>query len=232
MLKIGDPAPAFSLASDTGHIISSEALKGQRYVLYFYPKDDTPGCTKEACAFRDNLPAFSRLGVPVFGLSADDEKSHARFVRKYSLNFPLLSDPDHELLTAYGAWVEKSMYGRSYMGIQRSTFVVDGNGRIEQVWEKVSPETHAAEVHAYLSGGATPAKPKAPPVKKAPTKKTATKKVATKKVVTKKAPMGKAAAKKVSTRKTPAKKAAAANKSAKKAPAKKAAATSGARTRR
>jgi len=151
MLKTGDRAPAFSLASDDGHIVTSASLKGQRYVLYFYPKDDTPGCTKEACGFRDNLPKFSKLGVPVFGLSADDENRHAKFVTKYSLNFPLLSDPDHELLEAYGAWVEKNLYGRKYMGIQRSTFVVGGNGKIEQVWEKVSPEKHAGEVLAWLS---------------------------------------------------------------------------------
>ena len=154
MLKIGDRAPSFSLASDDGSIVSSAALKGQRYVLYFYPKDDTPGCTKEACAFRDNLPKFSKLGVPVFGLSADDEKKHAKFVQKYALNFPLLSDPDHELLEAYGAWVEKNMYGRKYMGIQRSTFVINAKGKIEQVWEKVSPEKHAAEVLAWLSQAA------------------------------------------------------------------------------
>ena len=170
MLRIGDSAPAFSLASDDGHIVSSASLKGQRYVLYFYPKDDTPGCTKEACAFRDNLPAFGKLGVPVFGLSADEEKSHAKFVKKYGLNFPLLSDPDHELLDAYGAWVEKNMYGRKYMGIQRSTFVIAANGKIEQVWEKVSPETHAEEVIAYLRG----------------------KKVAAKKIVAKKAAVKKA----------------------------------------
>ena len=151
MLKIGDRAPNFSLASDDGSVVSSAALKGQRYVLYFYPKDDTPGCTKEACAFRDNLPKFSKLDVPVFGLSADDEKKHAKFVQKYALNFPLLSDPDHELLEAYGAWVEKNMYGRKYMGIQRSTFVINAKGKIEQVWEKVSPEKHAEEVLAWLS---------------------------------------------------------------------------------
>ena len=154
MLKIGDRAPNFSLASDDGSVVSSAALKGQRYVLYFYPKDDTPGCTKEACAFRDNLPKFSKLDVPVFGLSADDEKKHAKFVQKYALNFPLLSDPDHELLEAYGAWVEKNMYGRKYMGIQRSTFVINAKGKIEQVWEKVSPEKHAEEVLAWLSQAA------------------------------------------------------------------------------
>lgn len=202
MLKIGDPAPAFSLASDTGHIVSSDALKGQRYVLYFYPKDDTPGCTKEACAFRDNLPAFARLGVPVFGLSADDEKSHAKFVRKYSLNFPLLSDPDHELLTAYGAWVEKSMYGRSYMGIQRSTFVVGANGRIEQVWEKVSPESHAEEVRAYLAGESAPPGPKPAAKRAVVTKKATGAKPAAKKVVAKKATSKKPVSKKTAVPKT------------------------------
>ena len=168
MLKIGDRAPTFSLASDDGDIVNSTSLKDQRYVLYFYPKDDTPGCTKEACAFRDNLPKFSKLGVPVFGVSADDEKKHAKFVNKYALNFPLLSDPDHELIEACGAWVEKNLYGRKYMGIQRCTFVVGGNGKIEQVWEKVSPETHAGEVLAYLSGK--------PAAKAAPAKKAAAKK--------------------------------------------------------
>ena len=158
MLQAGDTAPAFSLSSDSGKTVSSASLKGQRYLLYFYPKDDTPGCTKEACAFRDNLPAFEKLGVPVFGLSADDEKSHARFVKKYGLNFPLLSDPGHELLEAYGAWVEKNMYGRKYFGVQRSTFVIDGHGKIEQVWPKVSPEGHAEAVMAYLSGKPAPAK--------------------------------------------------------------------------
>jgi len=151
MLRIGDRAPSFSLASGSGETISSAHLKGQRYVLYFYPKDDTPGCTREACAFRDNLPAFETLGVPVLGLSADSDRAHAKFAGKYGLNFPLLSDPEHMLLEAYGAWVEKSMYGRKYMGIQRSTFVIGSNGKIEQVWEKVSPDSHAGEVLAWLS---------------------------------------------------------------------------------
>ena len=210
MLKIGDSAPEFSLASDTGHIVSSAALKGQRYVLYFYPKDDTPGCTKAACAFRDNLPAFGKLGVPVFGLSADDEKSHAKFVAKFKLNFPLLSDPDHELLDAYGAWVEKNLYGRKYMGIQRSSFVVDGKGRIEQVWEKVSPESHAEEVIAWLAGKPLAAKTASgKAAAKLPTKgaraKPATKTPPAKKIAAKKA-TGKATAKKAPTRKPATKK--------------------------
>jgi peroxiredoxin Q/BCP len=157
MLKAGDKAPSFSLASDGGHTVASATLKGQRYVIYFYPKDDTPGCTREACAFRDKLPAFGKLSVPVFGASGDEAKAHDRFVQKYGLNFPLLADPDHKLLEAYGVWVEKSMYGRKYFGIQRSTFVVDAKGRIEKVWEKVSPDSHAEEVLAYLSGSVEPA---------------------------------------------------------------------------
>jgi thioredoxin-dependent peroxiredoxin len=199
MLTTGDRAPSFSLASDSGKTVSSASLKGQRYVLYFYPKDDTPGCTKEACAFRDNLPAFGKLGVPVFGLSADDGKSHAKFVKKYALTFPLLSDPDHALLDAYGAWVEKNMYGRTYFGVQRSTFVIGADGRIEQSWPKVSVDGHAEAVLAFLHGGA-PATPPAP-VKKAAVKKTP----AVKKAVAKKAPVKKSPATQPAAKKAPAK---------------------------
>ena len=179
MLKAGDVAPSFSLVGDGGRVVESATLKGQRHVIYFYPKDDTPGCTREACAFRDNLPAFAKLGVPVFGVSADETKAHDKFVHKYSLNFPLLSDPEHKLLDKYGVWVEKSMYGRKYFGIQRSTFVIDAKGRIENVWEKVSPDSHAGEVMAYLKGDAQPAKKvvaKKPAAKKAVAKKAAAKK--------------------------------------------------------
>jgi peroxiredoxin Q/BCP len=183
MLKVGDTAPSFSLTSDGGQKVSSSSLKGRRYLLYFYPKDDTPGCTREACAFRDNLPAFDKLGVPVFGVSGDEVKAHDRFVKKYALNFPLLADPEHELLEAYGVWVEKSMYGRKYFGIQRSSFVVDAKGRIEKVWEKVSPDSHAAEVADYLAG------------------KPAVKKVATRKTVAEPASVKKAPAKKTVARK-------------------------------
>jgi len=205
MLKPGDIAPAFSLTNDSGQVVSSAQLKGQRYVLYFYPKDDTPGCTKEACAFRDNLPAFGKLGVPVYGLSADDGKSHAKFVKKYALNFPLLSDPDHALLDKYGAWVEKNMYGRTYFGVQRSTFVIGANGRIEFAWPKVSMNGHAEDGLATLTGGRMAAGNSAtkPAVKKAaatpaPAKKAAKK--AASKVAAKKPAAGKATAKK-----TPAK---------------------------
>jgi peroxiredoxin Q/BCP len=166
MLQAGDKAPSFRLASDGGRTVDSATLKGRRHVIYFYPKDDTPGCTREACAFRDNLPAFEALAVPVFGVSADETKAHDRFVQKYSLNFPLLSDPGHQLLEAYGVWVEKSLYGRKYFGIQRSTFVIDAKGKIERVWDKVSPDSHADEVRAYLAGDA-------PVAKKTAAKKTA-----------------------------------------------------------
>ncbi len=195
MLTTGDRAPSFSLTSDSGKTVSSASLKGQRYVLYFYPKDDTPGCTKEACAFRDNLPAFGKLGVPVFGLSADDGQSHAKFAKKYALTFPLLSDPDHALLDAYGAWVEKNMYGRTYFGVQRSTFVVAGDGRIDHAWPKVSVDGHAEAVLAFLQGGApAPAQAAVKPtrktttVKKAAMKKAPAKKTAVKKAAVKKAP--------------------------------------------
>ncbi|MEO6171812.1 MAG: thioredoxin-dependent thiol peroxidase, partial [Arenimonas sp.] len=170
MLKIGDAVPDFHLNNEDGNTISNAGLEGQRFVLYFYPKDDTPGCTKEACGFRDNLPAFDKLKVPVFGISADDEKAHGKFVKKYNLNFSLLADPDHATCDAFGTWVEKSMYGRKYFGIQRATFVISGKGKVEQVWEKVSPEGHAEEVVAYLNGTSLPKKEsvkKAAPAKKA-----------------------------------------------------------------
>ena len=207
MLKIGDAAPAFELASDTGKTVRSSSLKGQRYLLYFYPKDDTPGCTREACAFRDNLPAFEKLTVPVFGVSADEEKKHAKFARKYALNFPLLADPEHKLLEAYGVWVEKSMYGRKYFGIQRSSFVIDARGRIEQVWEKVSPDTHPTEVLAYLRGDAAPTK-KAVVKKSSAAKKTIPKTAAVKKAAPKKVSVAKKVSATKKTTKTAAKAAA------------------------
>ena len=161
MLKIGESIPQFKLQSDIAGEVSSSDLKGKRFVLYFYPRDDTPGCTTEACQFRDNMPKFKQLNVPVFGVSADDVKSHGKFVSKFSLNFPLLADPDHATIESFGAWVEKSMYGKKYMGIQRATFVIDAEGKVEQVWEKVKPEGHAEEVMAYLQGNAQPPNRKA-----------------------------------------------------------------------
>lgn len=210
MLKIGDSAPDFHLNNEDGNTISNAGLEGQRYVLYFYPKDDTPGCTKQACGFRDSLPAFDKLKVPVFGISADDEKAHGKFVKKYNLNFSLLADPDHSTCDAFGTWVEKSMYGRNYFGIQRATFVIAANGIIEKVWEKVSPVGHAEEVLAFLAGSAvarTDKPAKGTPVKKVVAKKASAKKAVVKKAVVRKAVVKKAAAKKVSTKKVAAKKA-------------------------
>ncbi len=159
MLQSGDPAPSFDLPRDGGGTVRSDDLRGRRYLLYFYPKDDTPGCTREACAFRDRLPEFEQIAVPVFGVSADTVRAHDRFALKHRLGFPLLADPDHALIEAYGVWVEKSLYGRHYFGIQRSSFLVDADGRIEKSWPKVSPETHPAEVLAWLAehGGVRPA---------------------------------------------------------------------------
>ncbi|HNV84257.1 MAG TPA: thioredoxin-dependent thiol peroxidase [Arenimonas sp.] len=193
MLTIGSTAPGFNLKTESGKTVSSASLKGQRFVLYFYPKDDTPGCTKEACSFRDNLPAFNKLKVPVFGISADDEKAHGKFVTKYQLNFSLLADPEHKTCDAFGTWVEKSMYGKKYFGIQRSTFIISDKGKIEHVWEKVSPEGHAEEVLAFLSGESST---KISPVKKATAKKVIAKKAVVKKTAAKKAPAKKTAAKK------------------------------------
>jgi peroxiredoxin Q/BCP len=146
MLKPGSQAPAFSLASDTSDVIRLEDLKGRKVVLYFYPKDDTSGCTVEACEFRDSWAAVKRTGALVLGVSPDGVESHQKFKRKYELPFPLLADPGHAVADKYGAWGEKSMYGRKYFGILRSTFVIDEEGRVTKVFEKVKPKGHAAEV--------------------------------------------------------------------------------------
>ena len=161
MLKAGDRVPEFQLPVDNGRSISSADLAGKRYLLYFYPKDDTPGCTVEACSFRDNLPAFDKVGIAVFGVSADDAMSHQRFARKHGLNFPLIADPNHQLIGPMGVWVEKSMYGKKYMGIQRSTFLVGSDGTIEKVWESVKPLTHTAEVLEHLGANVKVKKPAA-----------------------------------------------------------------------
>jgi peroxiredoxin Q/BCP len=176
MLKVGDKAPSFALETPAGAVKSSD-FKGKRYVVYFYPADDTPGCTKEACSFRDNLVRFNSASVTVLGVSPQDVKSKQKFADKYGLNFPLLADIDHGLADAYGTWVEKSMYGKKYMGVQRSTFVVGADGKIEHVWEKVKPEDHATEVLAYLSGGAdAPAEKRKPAAKAKASPKAAAKK--------------------------------------------------------
>ena len=150
-LVAGDRAPAFSLPDGAGVTHSAASLAGAPYVLYFYPKDDTAVCTTEACEFRDALPDFSKLGVRVLGVSPDDARSHERFARKHALNFTLLSDvPDEagvpRVCEAFGVWVEKSMYGKSYMGVERSTFLVDAKGVIARVWNKVRVQGHVPEV--------------------------------------------------------------------------------------
>ena len=139
-------APAFSLKATDGSTVKLADLKGKPVVLYFYPKDDTPGCTKEACAFRDASSQFEKLGAVVLGVSPDDEKSHAKFRDKFSLNFPLLADPEHKIGDSYGAWREKNMYGKKSMGIQRSTYLIDTAGKIAKVWKKVSVDGHDADV--------------------------------------------------------------------------------------
>jgi peroxiredoxin Q/BCP len=146
MLTTGSKAPSFSLRSDAGDTINLDDFKGRKVVLYFYPKDDTSGCTVEACEFRDSWAAVKRTGAALFGISPDGVESHQKFKRKYDLPFPLLADTDHAVAERYGAWGEKSMYGRKYQGILRTTFVIDEAGRIAKVFEKVKPRGHAKEV--------------------------------------------------------------------------------------
>ena len=142
----GAKAPPFALPSDTGEVISLADLRGKPVVLYFYPKDDTPGCTTEACEFRDNWTAVQRTGAVVLGISPDGVESHRRFREKFSLPYPLLADEDHAVADAYGAWGEKSMYGKKYSGVLRTTFIIDAAGSVRRVFEKVKPAGHAAEV--------------------------------------------------------------------------------------
>ena len=151
MLEEGKMAPRFSLPSDSGKVISLDDFKGaQKVVLYFYPKDDTSGCTTQACEFRDNWKAVQAAGAVVLGVSPDGVASHGKFKGKYQLPFPLLADEDHGVAEAYGAWGEKSMYGRKYQGILRTTFVIGTDGRVEKVFQRVKPKGHAAEVLAVL----------------------------------------------------------------------------------
>jgi len=150
MLEVNDLAPDFTLVSDTGEQVTLSAYRGQKVVLYFYPKDDTPGCTTEACSFRDDYSQFLMKGAVVIGVSPDQEASHERFKAKLGLPYYLLSDPDHKVAEAYDAWGEKKNYGRSYEGILRTTFVIDEEGRIRHVFRNVKPEGHAQEVLAVL----------------------------------------------------------------------------------
>lgn len=146
MLNAGDPAPEFSLPASTGETVSLASLRGRKVILFFYPKDDTPGCTVEACGFQEALAKFAERGVAVLGVSGDSLKSHGKFAAKYGLEFPLLSDEDHTMAMAYGVWVEKSLYGRKYMGMERTTFVITEDGKIARIFRKVKPAGHAAEV--------------------------------------------------------------------------------------
>lgn len=147
-LHAGDAAPAFGLTDENGKLVSTEAMRGKKYVVYFYPKDDTPGCTVEACQFNDNLTAFQSLGIPVLGVSRDDAASHRSFQEKFALKFPLLSDPDRRTHDAYGAWGERLGRGE---GVIRSTFLVDERGKVTKAWYGVKPDGHAKEVLAALN---------------------------------------------------------------------------------
>ena len=146
----GDRAPDFTLPSDDGGDVTLSALRGRKVVLYFYPKDDTPGCTTQACDLRDAMPTFQGLDAVVLGVSPDSVASHGKFRDKFGLNYPLLADEDHRVAEAYGVWKEKNMYGRKLMGVERSTFLIDEDGRIEEAWRKVSPKGHAELVAEAL----------------------------------------------------------------------------------
>lgn len=148
MIQQGDLFPDFQLSDQDGNVVTSEDLKGSKTIVYFYPKDDTPGCTVEACEFRDQMPRFE--GAQVIGVSPDSPKSHQKFIAKFGLNFRLLSDKDHSLAEAAGVWVEKSMYGKKYMGVARTTFLLDEHGKVARVWESVKPQGHATEVLTAL----------------------------------------------------------------------------------
>ena len=147
----GRVAPAFTLTDARGAPVSLSTFRGKDVVVYFYPKDDTPGCTKEACAFRDNLPRFKTSKAAVLGVSILDEKSKAKFAEKYSLNFPLLADADHAVAEKYGVWQEKSNYGKKYMGIARTTYLIGPDGKVQRRWDKVKVDTHAEDVIAALA---------------------------------------------------------------------------------
>ena len=146
MVKEGTAAPAFKTTDANGEPVNLKDFRGKKVVLYFYPKDDTPGCTKEACSFRDAFSKFKKQGITILGVSPDSEKSHQKFTAKYNLPFTLLADTDHSIADAYGVYGEKKFMGRTYMGIHRTTFLIDEKGKIKKVFEKVKPEDHASEV--------------------------------------------------------------------------------------
>ena len=150
MVEEGKQAPTFTLRSDTGEDVSLASLRGQPVVLYFYPRDDTPGCTRQACGIRDAWGEFERRAAVVLGVSPDSPSKHTKFRDKYRLPFTLLADEDHAVAEAYGVWVEKSMLGKKYMGIERSTFVIDADGNVAKVMRRVKPDTHSGDVLAAL----------------------------------------------------------------------------------
>ncbi|MFN3330155.1 MAG: thioredoxin-dependent thiol peroxidase [Acidobacteria bacterium] len=146
MLREGDFAPDFTAKNQDGKEIKLSDFRGRKVVLYFYPKDDTPGCTKEACSFRDAFEVYAEKGIVILGVSTDDERSHKKFRTKYNLPFDLIADTDKSIVTAYGVYVEKSLYGKKYMGVERTTFLINEEGKIEKIFKKVKPEGHAEEV--------------------------------------------------------------------------------------
>ena len=150
-LNVGDKAPAFSLKTESGHRVSLKSLKGRQVVLYFYPKDDTPGCTKEACGFRDSITPIGKADAVVLGVSMDDADSHAKFIKKYGLPFSLLCDEDGTVSKAYDVYRKKNMYGRTYWGIERSTFIISETGKLKAIFRKVKVDGHVAEVRAVLN---------------------------------------------------------------------------------
>lgn len=150
-LKEGDKAPAFAVKDGEGNLVRSKDLRGKKFVLYFYPKDDTPGCTKEACSFRDSFAKFKKGGIEVFGVSLDSEKSHQKFTKKFDLPFRLLADTDRQLSDSFGTYGQKKFMGRTYMGVNRMTFLIDEKGKIRKIFGKVKPENHADEVLAAFN---------------------------------------------------------------------------------
>jgi peroxiredoxin Q/BCP len=150
LVEEGERAPDFTLASDSGEEVTLSSFRGKPVILYFYPKDDTPGCTTQACGIRDVYAEFRERGAVVLGVSPDDEASHVKFKEKYSLPFTLLADPEHEVAEQYGVWKERNLYGKKSMGILRSTFVIDADGNVAKTMRRVKPDTHAADVLAAL----------------------------------------------------------------------------------
>ena len=153
MLEKGTKAPDFCLSDKDGNMVSLSQFAGKKVIVYFYPKDNTPGCTRQACAFAEAFEEFRNIDAIVIGISKDSVSSHVKFAEKYALPFVLLSDPEHEVIEAFGAWGEKKNYGKTYFGTVRSTFIIDENGIIEKVMPKVKPDTNAAEILEYLKGG-------------------------------------------------------------------------------